>query len=150
MQGRDGGEAGFTLIEVIVVLVIIALAIGAVAERGPPTSPAMEARGAARLVEGALRLARSEAVAGNREVAFTLDVVRHGFRVGEGAWRALPGVVTLRMDAVEEGGAAEAGRIVFAPDGGSTGGRVRVGGGGLVVDVAVDWLSGRVTVASGP
>lgn len=149
MRDRRAGDAGFTLIEVIVVLVILALSIGILASRGPPRSASLDARGAARLVEGGLRLARSEAIAGNRDVAFTLDVAQHRFRIGQRAWQALPGTLALKMDAVAERGPADAGRIIFAPDGGSSGGRVRLAGGAVALVVGVDWLSGRVTVADG-
>jgi general secretion pathway protein H len=39
------------------------------------------------------------------------------------------------------------GRIRFDPDGGSSGGRVTINGGGQIWMVGVDWLSGRVSIA---
>lgn len=129
-------------------LAILALAIGLLASRGPPRSPAFDARGTANQVARSLRLARSQAIAANRDVAFTLDVANRNFRIGDGPWQTIPPTVDITVTAV----AADAGssaRIVFAPDGGSTGGRVRVAGGAAALVVLVDWLSGRVTVANG-
>ena len=143
-------EAGFTLIEVLVVLAILAMAIGLVAGRGPVRSPALDARGSSDQVARALRLARSQAVAGNRDVAFALDVAGRAFRVGDGAWQPLPATLALSMvAAAEPRPVAGIGRITFAPDGGATGGRIRIAAGAVARTVAVDWLSGRVTVGGG-
>ena len=148
MTSRADRQAGFTLIEVLAVLAILAMAIGIIAARGPARSPALDARGAAGQVSRALRLARSQAVATNRPVAFTLDLARHGFQVGEGAWQAIPAELGLAMVAVAEANPDPArGRIVFNPEGGSSGGRVRISAGRSALTVGADWLSGRVTVA---
>lgn len=148
MTSRDDRQAGFTLIEVLVVLAILGLALAIVAAHGPARSPALEARSAADQVARALRLARSQAVATNHPVAFTLDVAGHRFRVGDGAWQALPTGLGLAMTAAAEADPDPArGRIVFAPEGGATGGRVRISVGHSALDVSVAWLSGRVMVA---
>jgi general secretion pathway protein H len=42
------------------------------------------------------------------------------------------------------------GQIRFDPDGGSTGGRVSIEGGGIVWWVGIDWLSGRVSIEEKP
>jgi general secretion pathway protein H len=55
---RHGGQAGFTLIEMIVLLVVIGLVLSLFIQRGPMRSPALEARVAADQVAQGLRLAR--------------------------------------------------------------------------------------------
>lgn len=131
-------------------LAILGVALAIIATRGPARSPALEARGAAQQVARAMRLARSEAIAGNRDVEFTVDVARRGYRVGQHPWQSLPRTLELGMVAVAERTADQAlGRIVFSPDGGATGGRVRIAVGTASLIVTVDWLSGRVTVLDG-
>ncbi len=138
--------SGFTLLEILVVLVILGLALGIVANRGPARSPALDARGAAGQVARAMRLARSQAIAGNRPVAFTLDVARRAFRVGAGPWQALPPELGLGLVATAD---TAPGTIVFDPEGGASGGRVRISTGQAALSVGVDWLSGRVMVGDG-
>ena len=146
MTSPNRRDAGFTLIEVLVVLVILGLAIGLVAARGPARSPGLDARAAAEQIARALRLARSQAIATNAPTAFTLDTAGRIFQVGGAPPQALAPTVALGMTAMAEPTVAGQARIVFAPDGGSTGGTIRVGTGGRTLTVAADWLSGRVTV----
>lgn len=152
MGEDDAREAGFTLIEVLVVVAVIGLAIGLVTARGPARSSALEVREAAGEVALALRQARGLAIASGHRVTFTLDVARHAYRVNDDLVRPLPAAVALAMTAAvgeaEEG--VTAATIGFLPDGSSSGGRIRLVAGATRRLVAVDWLTGRVTVADAP
>ena len=77
MRSKQSRDAGFTLIEVLVVLVILGLTAALVLARGPVRSAGMEARTAASEVAETLRLGRSVAIAGDRPAAVTLDVASH-------------------------------------------------------------------------
>lgn len=142
---------GFSLIEVLVVLVILALSAGMVLGRGPSRSPSLEARAAAAQISQALRLARAQAISGGERVVFVLDVGLGGYRVGAGPVQALPRGLALSMTAVAGLTTGERiGGIDFLPDGSSTGGRVGVAGGAARAWVGVDWLTGRVSVTHAP
>ena len=67
-----------------------------------------------------------------------LDPAAHALRIGDALPRALPPGVAL---------AAPADGISFAPDGSSSGGRIALATGPVRLEVAVDWLTGRVSVA---
>ena len=123
-------QTGFTLLEMLVVLVILGLATGLLLTRGVRPSPAVEARAAAARVAAALRGARGRAILTDAPVTVALDAAAHRLRIGGAPPLDLPPALTL----------SGSGIIRFAPDGSSSGGRIVLGG----ETVAVDWLTGRV------
>ncbi len=144
-------DAGFTLIELIVVIAVLGLIMVLVVVNGTPVSPGTHARGAAQAISGALRSARGAAVANNRSVEFTLDLARRTYRWGDTPAEFLANDLRLALlTNRDELVAGDIGRIRFNPDGSSSGGRVSVTGGTRTWWIGVDWLSGRVSIAEKP
>lgn len=149
MPKRDPAIAGFTLLEMLVVLALVGLSLGLFVGAGRPVPAGTAAQAAAIEIAGALRLARSQAILGNRPVVFTLDLAARRYGVGTTPDRALPPAVLLGLlTASSQVVGGSTGRIRFEPDGSSTGGRVSVTGGSRSVMVGVDWLSGRTSVVA--
>ena len=141
-------QNGFTLLELLIVLVIAALAVGIVLTRATPRNPGLQARLAAAEIAQGLRLTRGRAIQSNRPVGFVVDIAHHSWRIDRDQSRALPPDLYLGLVTVTgETAGASAGEIVFAPDGSSTGGRVELARAGTRLAVGVDWLTGRVTLA---
>lgn len=141
-------QAGFTLIEMIVVLAVLGLMLGIVLDRGPPHSPTLDLRAAAGEMAQALRVARARAIATDRPVAFTVDPARNSFGVDGAPPRVLPPALRLSVLAAPgEAASARRAAIRFAPDGSSSGGRVAISEGARHAEIGVDWLTGRVSVA---
>jgi general secretion pathway protein H len=140
------GEAGFTLIEILVVIVILGLSVALVAARGPARNAGLEARAAASEVVQTLRLGRSRAIAEDRPVAVMLDLPSHHLAL-DGVPRAnLPEWIPLAAR-MADGTAPRRAVFDFAPDGSATGGIVVMGTPGRRFLVSVDWLTGRVDIA---
>ncbi len=129
------------------VLAILALVAGLVLARGPQRSAALDMRTASGAVAGALRVARSRAIASNQRVPVWFDARAATLRVGAGPVRALPDGIGFSVLAAAEQAAGQGAAILFLPDGSSTGGRVELAGRGRRADVGVDWLTGRVSIA---
>jgi general secretion pathway protein H len=138
MRARRGQNAGFTLIETIVVLVILGLALSIVAGFLPRRNATLELSAATARVTGALRLARSRAMAESRPVPFAAIPGGHGFRLDNAAVALGPGTTLVMVQPRP---------IVFAPDGSASGGSLRVSVDGRQSVIQIDWLTGRVSVA---
>jgi general secretion pathway protein H len=128
---RRSSQAGFTLIEMIVVIVIMALIAGLVVVRQPWQSAGVNAEATVRALSSALRTARSRAIAQDRDVVVVTGT--GGFAVDGGAPWVLPA-----------GEALSSGRVVFTPDGGSSGATIVLASGQRRVGISVNWLTGRV------
>ena len=146
MTSRSDTAAGFTLIELVIVIAVIGLALSLVSLRSNPVGPATHARAVAQELSGALRAARGEAIATNRAVAFVLDLSRRSYSWGRSAPKDLPRDVGMALMTTQEQASAAGGQIRFYPDGSSSGGRVTIDVAGSVWWVGVDWISGRVLV----
>jgi len=140
--------AGFTMLELMVVLVVMALVYAIAMPKISAGMPSTELKGAARQLAAGLRKARSEAVTQKQEAALTLDVEQHRFDVsGDKRTYALPAKLEISLfTAQSEMLRDKVGSIRFFPDGSSTGGRITVGFGERKYHVNVDWLTGQVAV----
>ena len=145
---RQGREAGFTLIEILITLAILGLAAALIVGYKPPWSRTLGLRGAAAELAAGLREARSEAILRNRPVSLDIDLDTRRFQAGSGTVRQLSAELSLALLTVTgERRNAHEGGIRFNPDGSSTGGRISIGDGKRAIAVGVDWLTGRVSVA---
>ena len=138
-------ERGFTLIELVVVLALLALAYGLAAPALTRAVAGGELRGAARELALALNQARSGAVVGGVPWRFTVDGLAGNYGTGLSR-HAIPFGMTISA-AVPEAlrATAHVAAIDFFPEGSSTGGRVTLTTReGVRAAVSVDWLTGRV------
>jgi general secretion pathway protein H len=141
-------QRGFTLLELMVVLVIGALAytiVLGVPFRGPSTA---DMKAAARTLASGLRQAQTTAMATRRDATLTLDLDAREFQVsGTEGTRTLPSQLELKLYTAQTEAVSERkGSIRFYPDGSSTGGRITLLSGERQYLVDVDWLTGRVSI----
>jgi len=152
MSGTEGSRsAGFTLLELLAVLTVIALAAVALSFRSGASSGTAQFRAALANTTAIMRLARSRAIAdaSNHVVIIDLD----GRRISEAASGQGFGIskeVEL-MATVAESEHYSDGTvgIRFYGNGTSTGGRLAYAWRGQTYEIEVNWLTGHVSVREG-
>jgi general secretion pathway protein H len=147
MRIKRDGQRGFTLVEKLVVMAIIALVLGVVATGMSRSISGAEARQAARKVVASLRYTRTQAILRHSEQVFEVDVEKRSYKAPGRDMVALPeGVEILLTTARSEMTSESVGGIRFFPDGGSTGGRVDLSVRGREYVVNVAWLTGEASL----
>lgn len=138
-------KAGFTLIEMLVVVAVLGMAMGLVATSAPMRSHAIEMQAVVEQVANAARLAHAQAITSNRAVYLTLDVHAHSLRVDKIPPTLLPATMRVTMTAVSGDSVGGPLTVIrFNPDGSTTGGRIELAEGSRRAMVGVNWLTGRV------
>lgn len=144
---RQGRAQGFTLLEVLIVLVLGGLLMGVVAtslSEGPVL------RKSSREVAASLRHARAMAIMRQQPALWKMNIKEKRFWIegGEGdTERKLSTAVEAKINTTSsEVNSADQGGIRFFPDGSSTGGSVELGYNQQSYKINVEWVTGRVSV----
>ena len=148
LGGRRRADGGFTLLELLVTLVVLALALGLTVPMLNRSTEAIRARAEIAGFSALLRHARERAITSGTAHAVVIDpaahrvVVRAGGPDGE-----IRHTRTLAERVTVEASPPPALTVRFEPQGGSSGGDFRVVAGGVAYRVTVDPLTGRVRSA---
>jgi general secretion pathway protein H len=146
MKGQD---EGFSLIEMVAVLVLLALAAAAMlpAPRTHGSGPALKAF--ALETAAYLRLARTQAIAQNREAVVLFDFDSRTVRAdGLPPDVLIPVEISVALVTASDEVNRNSASIRFFPDGSASGGNISVSDGSRKMDIAVNWLTGAVVIAA--
>ena len=140
---------GFTLLEMLVVIVLIAAVTGlAVGVLGVGKS-GRELRGTARTLATELRFTRVQAMTTGTSQALELDLDARSWNAASKHHGEISKDLQLRFDGVrQEQRTQRTAAIRFCPDGSSTGGRISLRAHDAGIRVDVRWLTGEVTQAA--
>lgn len=145
--GED--DSGFTLLELIVVLGILALTASLVFPRAQSANSATALESAARRLASALQLAHAESRRTNTDQSIFLDVDHSTFWSSAAPTReAIPKTIafTFQDDGFEWAGPSR--RIRFTPSGGATGGTITLANATAQARITIDWLTGSTTLTT--
>jgi general secretion pathway protein H len=146
---RFGAEAAFTLIEMLVVLGIIALAVTTAMPLLSRGSDTLRLETASNEITEALRATRAAAIVQNSAMTLRLDVDRRTFGSAVVPQRSFAPNINAKLTyAVAVRSAASEGGFRFFPDGSSTGGDLMLALNGRQVRLCIDWLTGTVRTAA--
>lgn len=146
--GRNGRDAGFSLLEMIVVLAIIALvmSLSLPVFRTNRSGLRMEAKG--HELCGMLRKARARAIALNQPTDVTFDLDRRSYRLDQDAEILLDARLTIDLVVADDRRElAKQGGFRFYPSGASSGGDIYLSQEGGRMHIRVGWLTGEATCA---
>ena len=137
--GSNKHNSGFTLIELMVTLALATLLLSLVPPLLGKGGDRARLDHDARLLGDGLRLARSRAIVGDREVVVRFDPQGNRFGLDEREQSLSRGVA-----ATVETAADEPGILRFYPDGSASGALIRLANDSGSRTLAVDWLTGTV------
>ncbi len=139
---------GFSLLELLVVLAIIAAAMALVPPLISGFGESTELKGTARKLAAGLRSARNQAVMSQQDAQLTLDLEERRFSVtGDSREYPLPEGARVKLYTAQSEFLDESrGSVRFFPDGSSTGGHITLSNAKVQYTVNVDWLTGRIKI----
>lgn len=139
---------GFSLIELLVVLVVIALGAAVLAPRVGQSLDISKLNGTLRSLLATARDARAKAITQQREVVLLVDVAERSYRLDKGrSWPLRPADAAIEVTGAESERVSDSViGIRFFPDGSATGGRVRFTINEQERFVDIDWLTGLAQI----
>lgn len=136
---------GFTLIELVAVVVLIAIAMSIVSLQFSRSMTNAKIQAASRDLIAALRYTRGQAIVKGKQAALDLDMQNNTYQAPGKPLVKLPKDMHMTLLTAEtEQTGATSGRIRFFPDGASTGGHISIFMGQREWRINVSWLTGRV------
>ena len=139
-------QQGFTLVEMIVVLVIIVLGTAIVSFNFSSGNDRTEIKAAARDVVSTLRYARGQSLITHREITVDFDLTGNSYTVsGQDRMYTIPETIALTIVTAEsEMTGQDQASIRFYPDGSATGGRITLERSTAKWQIDINWLTGHI------
>ncbi|WP_315731381.1 MULTISPECIES: GspH/FimT family pseudopilin [unclassified Bradyrhizobium] len=148
LDQQRSAAAGFTLVEMLVVLGIIALMVATSMPLLSNGSDTLRLETASGEITAALRATRAAAIVQNSIMTLKLDVDRRTFGSAVVPQRSFAPTIDAELTfAAATRSASSVGGFQFFPDGSSTGGDLVLTLNGKKARLCVDWLTGMVRTA---
>lgn len=148
---RTEAQSGFTLLELLVVLVILGLAAGAVLQAGRTSSETAKVRSFLIQAEAMMRQARTTAIETMADQDVVIDAKgRRLVDAARGITLDVPQGVSLEGKLARVPRSGKSGYVVrFYPSGGSSGASLPFRFRGQIYELRVNWLTGNADVRRG-
>ncbi len=143
--GRARRASGFTLLEMLAVLLLIAIAVTAVSITVAKSLESARVNAVSRDLAAALRYTRGQAIVKGKEQVITFNLKKWTYTPPGKSDTKLPEGMELKIrTAAQEQVDADTWGLRFYPDGSSTGGRLTIIRGQREWHINVSWLTGEV------
>ncbi len=143
-------QTGFTLIEVIVVMVMIAVLAGMVASGMTDSLGKAKIRAVSKNLVSAMRYTRGQAIVKHEQKTITFNVEDKTYQAPRKKVVHIPDEIDINVYTADSEVADETtGSIRFFSDGSSTGGWVKLTHKNKIWKINVNWLTGEITMIEG-
>lgn len=139
-------QAGFTLVEMLVVLTLIALAMTISLPYATKSGDIRRLDALTTTIIAELRLRRAMAITQNRSVALSIDLKNH--MVNSSPPIAIPASVKIELLTSQGQNQTDQLSFNFYPDGAASGGKIILAIEGSAQEIDVNWLTGAVVKSS--
>ena len=147
----DSRSRGFTLIELMAVILLLAIAMTAVTFSFSKSLRSARVAGASRDLVAALRYTRGQAIVKGKQQVLMLNIDSNSYTAPGKSAVKLPDDMHLQMEtAAQEVTSGNTGGIRFFPDGSSTGGHISVLQDRREWRINVAWLTGEIELDEHP
>ncbi len=139
------GPRGFTLLEMLIVLSVLALAVAMIAPGSQRYNRGKALDTKVTELSAFLRHSRARAIGVNHPVSVVFQIKRRLVTADSGTGNlVMPADLSIRIESAAQLSVTGRPRIVFFPDGTSSGGRITLADENRSADISVEWLTGRV------
>jgi general secretion pathway protein H len=143
-----GVDGGYTLLELLVVMAIIAVVSGVTAANFSGSSEGAKLRAESRKLISHMRYTRVRALSESQVFSVVVDSDGRAYQVTPGdEMIALPDPLVMSLSSLNEGPEFYAGKIAFYPDGSSSGGMITLTAPFGDSVIHVNWMTGEVAHA---
>ncbi len=143
-------QGGFTLIEVIVVMVMIAVLAGMVASGMTDSLRKSKIRAVSKNLVSAMRYTRGQAVVKHEQKTISFNVKDKTYQAPRKKVVHIPDEIDINVYTADSEVADETtGSIRFFSDGSSTGGWVKLTHKNKIWKINVNWLTGEISMIEG-
>ena len=144
--GPRTSSRGFSLIEVLAVVSLIALLVGMVGTSVYRSLDGVKVRQAGKDLVTALRYTRGQAIVAREEKTLEVNVEKKSFQAPERKVVELPEGVDVTLKTAAFDLERSVGRVRFFPDGSSTGAQITLTAGERSWLISVGWLTGEIAL----
>jgi general secretion pathway protein H len=146
VPGPESRQQGFTLLEMLAVIILIGVAAAAVSVSVSHGLASARINAAAGELSSALRATRTQAIVHGEPRTFQINMQDGTYRGADQRDVRLPKGMDLEIASAKKDQTGDIARINFYPDGSSTGGRITIRSGKREWHVNVSWLTGAITL----